>query len=69
MRNATRRVTFERIERFIFRLIFAVLILIEGYKFIRFVAGADQPKPEPSRKMEQPAVPTKPAESPPLVLL
>jgi hypothetical protein len=54
----------DRTERLIFRLIFVIVILIEGWKFIRFVAGGDETKPSPP-KIERLAIPAKPAESPP----
>jgi hypothetical protein len=55
-----RRITFDRIERFVFRLIFVVLILIEGYKFICFVANSNEapttPQIQQPKNGESPAI-------------
>ena len=61
-----RRITFDRIERFVFRLIFVVLILIEGYKFIRFVAQSNEVPVPTTPEIHQPKTRELPATDDPV---
>jgi hypothetical protein len=60
-----RRWKFSQIKKLIVEIIILTVMLIEGVKFIRFVLGYDERPPTPP-KIERPAIPAKPVESPPV---
>lgn len=58
---------FSRIEKFVVEAIILIVLVIEGYRFIRFELGFDQAKPQ-TPKIEQPRIHDQTTESPPTLV-